>query len=292
MRRHRSGPLSPWERRERQDSGRLLLLVSIAVVAVVLVAFLVFLATKWNPRLSETLCPVDGTIAEEALVLLDVTDPWNPIQGAVLRQQFQELQERLPRFGRIHLYSLDPDQPELRPPLLTLCNPGKVADFERFPVVGTRGARVISNPTLLEGQWREGFVAKLDSLFQIEISRPESQSSPIMETLRGAAIEVFGTGRRSESRRTVHLFSDLLQFSPHLNLYRDPQWSAETGRRLADLSWLGTTALDGVEIFIYLVDRPQATTVGTRSRGALIELWDAFFSAQNATVVRVRRIDG
>jgi hypothetical protein len=113
-----------------------------------------------------------------------------------------------------------------------------------------------------------------------------------METLQGAAIEVFGTGPRSDQLRKVHIFSDLLQHSDAFSLYRDARWSPESGRRLADLSSLGTTALDGAEVYLYLVDRDQVGVMGPDYLNALVEFWDAFLAAQNATVLRVRRIEG
>ena len=274
---------SPRERSNREASTRLWV-ASLGLVGIVLFSgWLVRLAITENPRLGPDLCREGEQPGGESLIFLDSTDPWNPIQREVLRQQFRLIQDSLPRFHRVHLYSLDPGQPDLRPPLLSLCNPGRVGDLRDIPIVGPAA---YSNPEAVRERWERGFVGELDSTFQVEVDRPQATQSPLMETLRGAAIEVFGTTPASGQTRTVHIFSDLLQNSDRFSVYGGKELTPAAGRDLADLSVLGTTALDGAKVHLYLVDRGQ---VGL---SALVEFWDAYLGTQNAIVMQVRRIEG
>lgn len=289
----RPWPRSRRTRRERL-SKRILAAAVIAVIALMgTAAWLVSLAVKWNPVLDEQLCPTDRPPAEEVVVLIDVTDAWNATQRAVIKQEFQRIQAAVPRFGRIHLFAVRPVADTLPSPLLRLCNPGLPSDFDDFPAVGEAGARVVANPVQLEATWRDSYSGKLDSILASEASRGGEASSPLMETLRAAAIQVFGTGEnRDDRRRTIHVFSDMLQNSPRYSVYRDPTWTADDGSRLTDPGRLGTISLEGAQVYLYMLDRDVVGATEGHERGALVRLWDRYLAEQGATIMRVRRIEG
>jgi hypothetical protein len=188
---------------------------SLAAALVLAAAGSFWLARKWNPPLSEDdLCPVSQPPAEEIVILLDATDPWNPIQKAVIQQEFGALQATIPRHARVTLYTLDTEFSGVPAPALRLCNPGSATDFRDFPLIGPGGVSIVANPQIVERRWTDGFVTKLDSILGEQARSTGSDQSPLLEMIRGAAIEVFGAGVREKiPRRTMYVFSDLLQNS-------------------------------------------------------------------------------
>lgn len=264
----------------------------IGVLAVgAITGWTVYLATQWNPELNELLCPVDRESPSLTVVVIDGTDTWNPTQRLVVEQEFRRIQQQVQRFGRIDLYAVRQDLDVLAEQVLSLCNPGQPSDFEEFPLVGEFGARVVANPAQLVERWNEDYSSALQNVMAVETSSSERPVSPIMETIRASSLQVFASSSE-DVEKSVVLFSDLLQNSANYSVYRDPDWSAEDGQRLSDLSTLGTAALKGVSVQTFLLDRDVVGASPGHRRTALIELWDAFFAGQQAILMRVRRIEG
>lgn len=230
---------------------------------------------------------------EEIVVILDATDPWNEVQRAVIMQEFRALQHEIPRFARVSLYTLTSASSELPAPALQLCNPGNVADLSRSIPLGRPGVRLVATPQMVELRWRDGFIARLDSIFEAQGASAGTRRSPIMETIRSAAISVFGAAPRDTAPpRKLYIFSDMLQHTDRYSHYADTAWTAADAQLLADLSAMGTTALLGAEVHLFLLDRDFVGRGPGNSRSALLEFWHTYFAAQGATLLRVRRIEG
>lgn len=283
---------SPRQRREQRAKRRLALAVLVVAVMCAAAGGLYYLAGEWNPRLGQDLCPLDRPPVEHVVILLDATDPWNAVQRTVMHQEFRRLQDSIQRFARLHLYAIGPEQAGHPTALVALCNPGRPSDFADFPLIGAKGAHVVGNPATLDSIWRNAFVQTLDSVFGIVAETGTASSSPIMETLRMAAIDVFGAASGRALPRSVHLFSDLLQHSSLYSHYRSASWTTKDASRLARLDAAGTSALNGVSVHLYLLDRDITGSGPGKERSALVHFWDTFLSEQGATVVRVRRIEG
>lgn len=240
-----------------------------------------------------TLCPSEEHIREEHLVLLDATDPWNPLQRRVIEQTFRDLQEELPRFARIYLHTIERSGAILPQPLVLLCHPGRPEDLEGMTMLGKATDDILANPRMMRERWTEGFVNRLDSVFAAQADLPSAAQSPIMETLRGAAVEAFGRGNaESKPPRHVHIFSDMLQNSTAYSHYRAAAWDPEHAVQLADPAETGTRSLEGARVNVYLLDRPALERNPEWSRVALVRFWDRYFSAQGATLIRVERVEG
>lgn len=280
--------------RERRDRRSKWMLRGVAAGVLALGAvtgWTIYLATEWNPELDEFLCPVDRESPSLTVVIIDGTDTWNPTQRLVVEQEFRRIQQQVERFGRIDLYAVRRDAEVMAEPVLSLCNPGQPSNFQEFPLVGEFGARVVANPEQLVERWNEDYSSALQDVMAVEASSSERPVSPIMETVRASGLQVFGSNGRDVAKSLI-LFSDLLQNSNTYSVYRDPEWSAEDGERLSDLSTLGTAALSGVPVQAFLLDRDVVGASPGHERTALIELWDAFFAGQQAILMRVRRIEG
>lgn len=276
---------SPKEERDERVRRWLLFSVVALVVAVLAVVFLVCTARDVNPAVGQDLCPTDREPTEEIVVIFDATDRWNAVQRSVITRYVQRIQNDVPRFARLSLFRVststasDIPQPELQ-----LCNPGRLEDL------GDLQGRLFANPDSIEKRWQTGFASRLISMIPRDTTS-ERPSSYIMETVRGAAVELFGKDENAAGGRII-LFSDLLQNSRAYSHYRDPSWERASGERLANLDELGTSFLEGVRVEVYLLDRPPVGESEGHSRGNLIEFWDGYFTSQDARLIRVRRVEG
>ena len=293
--RHR--PPSPRELRERRTTRNLrLAALGVGVFALLAVGG-VLAATRVNPPLGEDLCPVDREPAAEVVVLLDATDPWNAMQRAAIRSEFERIRNGVPRFARVRLYALEEAADELPAPVVQLCNPGTAADFASVPILGRLSARFFANPAQLE-RWRGEFEAALDRMLGAVADDAGGRASPIMETIRGIALEVFPAATVGQARggdapavdRRLYVFSDMLQHTAAYSHYRAPAWTVEDAAGLADVAAAGTSHLRDVAVEIFLLDR------GIRGDGrgpaALARFWETWFGEQGAGVERVRRMEG
>lgn len=290
----RGRPPSPAELRARRTTRRLVAAAVTAGVVFVAGAVVFVMAARTNPTLSEeNLCRLDAPPVAEVIIILDASDPWNEIQRTVLQQEFGALQREIPRFARVSLFTLTAEATALPSPTVQLCNPGSLEDLKRTTPFGGRGVSIIANPELFETRWRTGFTARLDSIFQAHAGSAGTAWSPIMETIRAAAIEVFGVPSNDPDRpKKLYIFSDMLQHTERYSHYTDADWSRADARALADLAVTGTTALTNTEVHVFLLDRPVVGQRPGNTRSALVEFWDEYFSAQGARLVRVRRVEG
>ncbi len=279
--------------RERETKARftLYLAVGLALAFLGVTSMAVFLAREWNPDLTEDLCPVDRAPTSETVLIVDGTDPWSPVQRLAIEQRLEEIQEQVPRFGRVHLFTVRPEAGPVPEALLELCNPGLPSDFEKFPIIRDGGSRLVANPEQLTERWRSEYKAKLDAIVLDEGAAGESAASPIMETLRTAALRSFGEAAAGSSRQ-VMLISDLMQNSPEYSVYSDSEWSSEDGVRLAATNVLGTRSLRDVSVQILYMERLGGRPSAGQGASNLIELWDSYIGEQGGLVMRVQRIEG
>lgn len=287
--------MSRWQKRqERRWKWVFFVLATVLAGVVGIVVMVMRDAEALHPEKDTfTLCPSSERISEEHLVLIDVTDSLNVLQRRIVQNVFSNLQERVPRFARIHLYPIDRSNTPLPEPALVLCNPGRPEDLDDLSVFAGLPAEWVSNPNRMRELWERAFNQRIDSVFATESRLSSAPESRIMETLRGASIEAFGRTESDRARpRYVHIFSDMLQNSERYSHYNGLGWSQDRAAALADPGRLGTQALKGAEIDIYLIDRPVMISRFTGLRGELILFWDRFFSEQGAIVSRVERIEG
>lgn len=277
---------SPQEERERRENIKAGA-AFVGVVLLVVVGGLLFnQARQVNPELNEKLCPVNQRPTSEIVIIFDATDPWSDIQRTVIRQEFRALQESSKRFARISLFNISrAREAELAEPVIQLCNPGRIEDLGEYK------APFFANPDSIRARWERGFISRLDSVLpKGETAEPQSR---LMETVRAAAVTVFTKDVRDrEIPGRVYIFSDMLQNSSAYSHYDDARWEDGTGRRLGQLENYGTVALQGSRITIFLLDREIVGEIEGHSRGRLVQFWDEYFSAQDASVRRIRRIEG
>jgi hypothetical protein len=279
--------------RDRRSRRNLFFAVSGGIFFVLTAFLLFFNSQSIHPPLDElTLCPTTRAPAQEHLVILDATDPWNDLQRRVILDEISLLQGRLPRFARVHLYTIVPGAPLMPEAALMLCNPGLPGQIEELPILRGWTAAAVANPALMVDRWNTGFISRMDSVLTRYAESPTAPQSPIMEILRGASVQAFGRADSDAAPKYVHIFSDMLQHSGAYSHYSPPAWSAEVARALADPGRNGTRSLEGATVSIFLIDRPEVGRRPGQSRGALVAFWESFLAAQGAILTRVERIEG
>ena len=286
-------PPSPREIKDRAARKKLGGAIALVVIVAASAGILHWIASRANPPLSQVdLCPVDRPISDEIIVIFDATSPWSPIQEAVIEREFRAFQSQLEAHDKVTLYSLNNVAGPLPEPALSLCHPGTIEDVE-VPLLGPSGTVLVTNRDMIKERWEHGFISKLDSIFSLETESAGSDRSLILETIQSSAIQAWSAREQERtSHRSLLVFSDMLQNSELYSHYRDSHWTVEDGKHLADFGEAGTQALQGVEVMIFLLDRPTVGVAPGHMRSDLVGFWDSFFSEQGALLARVRRIEG
>ena len=185
-----------------RDRDRSRIYLGLGVVAVMLLigatVGLRVVAGYYLPVLDSSMCPSPDRLAGEIVLILDSTDPWSPIRAQALQGDIRLIRERIPRFARLRVHvvkeSADPTDTQAgqvgsgshSSAVLTVCNPGSPEQMRAE--VPKWLAWFITNPDRLEQRWEQEFASAVDdALKSVEKAQPQDHS-PIMETIRAAAI--------------------------------------------------------------------------------------------------------
>jgi hypothetical protein len=155
-------------------------------------------------------CPTDSYDSVTA-VLIDLTDPINPVQAVALRNALTKIRNSVPKFGRLEIYPLEPVNTSAIEPLFVGCSPGNGKDVN---------SKFYGNPQLADRLWRQEFGDRVDGIIgRIEKLAPQD-NSPLFEAIQSVAVTAFGTPL-AESARSKHLiiFSDMIHYTRELSMY-------------------------------------------------------------------------
>ena len=181
----------------------------VIIVGIVVAAFILNLGRREIDQ--ATGCPRDNYSSVTA-VLVDLTDPINPIQAAALRNALLKVRSDVPRFGRFEIYPLGPTTTRTIEPLFFGCNPGSGRDVD---------SRISGNPELADRVWKKHFADKVDSVVtELQNILPQ-ESSPILEGIQSVAVTALGSelGDASPEKRIV-LLSDMIHHTSDLSMYQ------------------------------------------------------------------------
>ena len=210
-----------------------------------------------------TLCPEDGP-AGALLVLLDMTDPLTPQQGARLRTLLEARVAGLEE-GTLISFGVVSSDDSKRGSLFSSCKP---AD-------GSEASLVYENPVLIRARFEDEFLEPLRAGLDGAMRAEAEDSSPIMESLQAliAGTPAFETGHGAHE---LVLVTDLLQNSETLSFYRGEGWDALRDRGGA--SRLARN-LAGAWITVVRIPRPGTSALATSQVDAF---WARYFDQQGA----------
>jgi len=253
-------------RRRREATSNLVWgLLLVALVSIGLGGgYLAWSYVSSRPNIDEaTLCPKDGPTGV-LVVLLDLTDPLTPQQGARLRTLLDERIADTSQ-GTMISFGVVSNDEALRGKLFSSCKP---AD-------GSKASQIYENPSLIAARFQEDFLTPLRAGLDEAMSAGVEDRSPIMESLQTLIAETpaFET---SMGPHELLIVSDLLQHSETLSFYRVEGWedlraSGGTGRLARNLN--------GAWVSILRVPRPGASAL---ARDQIDEFWSRYFDMQGA----------
>lgn len=266
---------------ERQRTIKTIL-GSFVITGLLLVAAAVFLLKRQVDSRSaqvdkDSFCPKDGITAVTALIV-DSTDALSAVQKASLRVELEKAVNAVARYGRLDIYAVESSQRGLPKPLFSMCSPGRREEASPWT----------SNPERVERRWRDRFYSPALSRIDACFEQARRESSPIMETIQSVSISSFRNGLVSDNaHRQLVLASDMIEFSPDLNMYRGVPsihdfFNGESFRKLRG-------DLRGVDVSILLFRRATAAQI---QRQNFIDFWAALLVQQGAIDVRSKPIVG
>jgi hypothetical protein len=140
-------------RKRRQDFIGWMLIV-FSLVAIGGLVYVYYAATSHAVALNpDNMCPQTGP-RSITVVLIDTTDPLDPVQHKDVRKQLEDIKDDVPRYGKIELFTVAPAGDALLGAKLAACNPGRSSDISPW----------YGNPALVEKSWRKAFSDKSDEV--------------------------------------------------------------------------------------------------------------------------------
>jgi len=224
---------------------------------------------------AETNCPLAGPRAVH-VVIFDRSDPVSPQQAQRIRQVMHELKAAA-RFGqRFDIYTFEGDSKNVLHPVLVVCSPGPPEEANQL----------IENPALVRRNYEKRFASVLDQTVEALLQETTRPTSPIIESIRAAAITSFGPVGGNVPLR-VTLFSDMVQ---HTAMYSQFRSEADFAQLSKSQVWPSLRPdLKGAEVQVYYVLRPEPKGPGGRSiqsRGHQ-SFWEQLIAAGNGRVTKI-----
>ena len=276
-------PLRPASAPRRPGSGRTPILAAVGLGIIVLA----FLGIVVGARLlthperlnAATLCPAGGPSAITA-ILIDTTDPLNPIQRAAVAVRLNRIVSRLRLGEEIAVYSVSPAGDPLKPDFV-ICRPIEPGEV----------SELTGNRAIAQRRFDDIFAPRLRSVLTAATSGPPSGRSPIMAAIQAIAISAFQTADAASKSgslpKRLIVVSDMLENSEAGNHYKG---APDFGSYKSTPAYARVRShLDGVTVTILYLRRDDAPGVQGLTH---IRFWNAWFADQGGSVDDVVAIEG
>jgi hypothetical protein len=195
-----------------------------------------------------TNCPKGGPTAVQ-VVLIDRSDPITPQQGQRVRQYIDEQANRAKPGTRFDLYVADSDAVNVLKPTASVCSSGQ----------GNQASSLYENPVRVQRQFEERFLNVLHGALDRLLSASTADNSPILESIRAAAITSFGSVPDGVPLRMI-IVSDLVQHSALNSHFRGETNFDDLSRKPA---WRSLQApLKGAHVYVLYLLRASAVLRG------------------------------
>jgi len=155
---------------------------------------------KSKPPLDADNCPRSGPTALH-VIMIDRSDPISGQQAQRIRQHVQNLKSDAAFGARFDVYTFEGDTKNEILPIARVCAPGRPEEANEL----------IENPDLVRRRYEERFSVVLDRAIAELLQEATRPNSPIIESLRAAAITSFGSVKGGKIPLRVTLVSDMVQ---------------------------------------------------------------------------------
>jgi hypothetical protein len=292
-------------------------LIIIGVVVLLLIGGWYFSQKPTPIALDEIGCTKTQAPPELIAIVIDRTDPMNPVQAASVKKHLERIKTNTPRYAEIRTFTVGPVAQTTLPINFRACNPGNPEEIDIWtePI-----KRAVKN-------WKDFNERFKKYLEGVTPSGSESQS-PLIESIRSIGATTFSDARFDGTpRKRLIIVSDMLQNSALFSHYRVwlncktetieveecveknpkkgeactlfgdrrstscersvitkldfPYWKKRIGSRL-------NSELKGVEVEVFYVRRTGAAQQGG---GAHMTFWEDYFQDNGATLKQLYSLD-
>jgi hypothetical protein len=254
--------------------GTLFGLLGAAIIGALIGGYL--LLKQSRPQLdAETNCPKSGPVAIHVL-LFDRSDPISDQQAQRIRKAVEKFKDSAPFGLRFDIYTFQGDATHALEPKLKLCALGKPSEANQW----------IENPELVKRRYETKFASVLDQTVSELLRGSKEKASPIIESLRAAAISSFGPIERSQIPLRVTMISDMVQHTP---LYSQFQLEPNFEQLSRMPAWPTLQPqLKGAEVDILYLLRLSAMRKGTpvQNRGHQL-FWEQLISGSGGRPISI-----
>jgi hypothetical protein len=237
-----------------QRTGMALLAIGIALIVGLSYAAWYFRSTR--VILDAENCPIAGPRAIH-MIIFDRSDPITRQQAQRVEQVLHRLRDEA-KFGyRFDLFTFEGDTKSVLQPILKVCSPRRYEEANEL----------IENPDRIKKVYDEKFSAVLDRTMSELLVESTRDNSPIIESLKAAAITSFGHVQKGNIPLRVTLVSDMVQ---HSALYSQFTSESNFSSLVRNSAWATLRPdLKGATVDILYLLRPSAKRGGVaiQSRG-------------------------
>lgn len=260
----------PFKRkRKKRDwdkaKGVIFAVVGIALIAALGGAWYWVNASKTKLDVA-TNCPVSGPTAIHA-ILIDRSDPISPSQAQQVRQIVDRYVKSAKVGERFDLYEAKGDAVNVLTAIASVCNPGR----------GDQANELYQNPQMIQRQFEDRFLKVLRSSLDGLLTATTLDSSPIMESIRAAAITSFGGVDGGSIPLELTVVSDFVQNTPANSHFRGETNFDELAKKAA---WRQLQVnLKGAKIHMLYLNRKETARIQNRGHQLF---WEKAFQANGS----------
>lgn len=259
------------KRNKKKDYlGAGLLLLSATIIVLFGMAYFNLYVNK-VPVDDVTHCPERGPDRVIA-VLIDLTELNSRLIKDQISGHVESIKNESKKHERIDVYVMEPNSDAYVRQLMSVCNPGKKVN------------KYIENVKKAKIVWKESFSDVLDRVRDVVASsNKEDKQSAIMESIKAVAINSM-LGLKSETEKSVIIFSDMIQNVTEYSQYRERDYNKYF---LTPYGNSSLANLSGASVKIFYIDRPRYSKIQSAEH---IKFWRKWINESNGNLNHVVRL--
>lgn len=255
----------------KDTQGKLILVATF--IALGALAFAYYGATTEASHIGtsgeDKFCRTDS-LPEVTAIVIDHTDKISPIQKRAIEQRLSDVAADVKKNGSLRFYTVKENEADVLDVKFELCNPGSAKDT----------SQLTGNQRLAKKRYDEQFASIVEDNLLSVLEAETAQRSPIMKTIKAAAVDSFMGDNKADSYKRLVIVSDLLEHSANFSLYKSVL-SFEDFEKTS--FWPSVRSnLKGVDVEILFLHREGLDTEKTEN---LKFFWKIFFTQQGANKV-------
>ena len=157
---------------------------------------------QFNEPLDAAHCPKSGPTSIH-LIIIDRSDPISDFQAQRIRQVLGKAKDDAAVGTRFDIFTFEGDTGKRLDPILSICTPQKPETANEL----------YENKQRIRRRYEEAFSKVLDDTIGTLLKASSAPSSPIIESLRGAAQTAYGAQLATATSKRITLISDMVQHS-------------------------------------------------------------------------------